>query len=141
MSAINVMEAGRFLNYLKAESVQIVTVPVAGEIVNPVISVPHIDLYTDEKVYYDFNSIPEIDLEKVKKSSLRFTWELMQPDYYRGNMYSGLQIPLVIIASTPVNELPAIMAEKHPEVQLLKQFNKTSGIYRYQTFVSVFAPP
>ena len=72
--------------------------------------------------------------------SLRFTWELRQPDYYRLNKYSGLQFPLVIIASEPVSDMPPELQKKYPDATLRRQFTKSSGVFRYQTFVSVFEP-
>ena len=140
-SMANLKDAGRFLDTLNDHAVEVYCIPQARSLGNTSVVVPILDLYTKKILYQEQAWTSTEGHMKAKNVSLRFTWELMQPDYYRGNMYSGLQIPLVIIASTPVNELPAIMAEKHPEIQLLKQFNKTSGIYRYQTFVSVFAPP
>ena len=72
---------------------------------------------------------------------MRFTWELAQPDYYQNRTDSSPPVPLVIIGPAPVTELPPTVAAQYTAYQLLQQFNKTTGIYRYQVFVSVFSPP
>jgi hypothetical protein len=140
-SMANLRDAGRLLNSLPGDSVEVYCLPQTRSLGNTAVVVPILDLYTRKTLYQEQDWASAAGHAKAREASLRFTWELVQPDYYQNRPDSNLQIPLVIIAPTPVTELPAAVAAQYPAYRLLQQFNKTTGVYRYQTFVSVFASP
>ncbi|MBW2521068.1 MAG: glycosyltransferase family 39 protein [Deltaproteobacteria bacterium] len=137
----NIRDAGRFLDTLPGDSVEVYCLPQTRSLGNTAVVVPILDLYTRKAVYQEQDWNSAAGHAKAQNASLRFTWELVQPDYYQNRPDSSEQFPLVIIAPNAVTELPPLLAEEYPAYRLLQQFNKTTGVYRYQTFVSVFASP
>jgi len=139
-SMANLKDAGKFLDKLSSEAVEIYCLPQSRSLGNTAVSVPILDLYTDKVIYQpqQWNS-PE-RRQKAQHVSLRFTWELKQPDFYKLEKYSSRKLPLVIIAGKPTNNIPLELQSKYPGFRLLKKFTKSSGVFRYQTFVSIFEP-
>jgi hypothetical protein len=139
-SMANLKDAGTFLDTLTSEAVEIYCLPQGRSVGNTSAAVPILDLYTDKIIYQEqsWNSVE--GLQKAQNVSLRFTWELQQPDYHRLNKFSGLKLPLVIIASEPIFNIPHDLKKKYPAATLLRQFTKSSGVFRYQTLISVFQP-
>lgn len=139
-SMANLKDAGRFLDTLSSEAIEIYCLEQSRSLGNTAVAVPILDLYTDKIIYQQqkWNS-PE-GRRKAQNVSLRFTWELKQPDSYRLAKYSGKKLPLVIIAEKPINNLPLELQSKYPTFRLLQKFTKSSGVFRYRTFVSVFEP-
>ncbi|MDX1776294.1 MAG: hypothetical protein R3297_06905, partial [Desulfobulbales bacterium] len=107
---------------------------------NTAAAIPILDLYTGKKLYLDQTWQSEQGLKRAASASLRFTWELTAPSYYNGRKYTGNDLPLVIIASEPILQPPPVAAAEDHRYKLLRVFSKTTGIYRYQTHVAVFAP-
>jgi hypothetical protein len=139
-SMANLKDAGRFLDTLSTEAVEVYCLPQLRSLGNTAVAVPLLDLYTDKIIYQRQPWNSEEGQQRAQNVSLRFTWELTQPDSYRLNKYSGLKLPLVIIASEPVNKMPPELQNRYPAARLQRKFIKSSGVFRYQTFVSVFAP-
>jgi 4-amino-4-deoxy-L-arabinose transferase-like glycosyltransferase len=140
-SMTNLKDAGRFIDTLPSEAVRVLYLPQEKSLGNTAVVIPILDLYTEKLIYAEQPWKSEMGLKKAQNASLRFTWELSPPRFYRDEKYSTAQLPLVIIASKPIHVLPPFMSEKYPHYQLLKQFSKTSAVYRYQTHVSIFEIP
>jgi hypothetical protein len=139
-SMANIKDAGRFLNTLTSEAIEVYCLPQAHSLGNTSAAVPILDLYTDKVILQEQSWSSVEGQKRAQNISLRFTWELQQPPYYRFNTYSGLKLPLVIIASAPTNDIPLELRKKYPTATLLHHFNKSSGVFRYQVFISVFSP-
>lgn len=139
MSAVNVLAAGRFLNGLPVENVQVVTVPVDGEIINPLVSVPHLDLFSDRKITYNLNTAPQIDLETVKTSSLRFTWEFKLPELYSGGGAADKKsrADALVMISSDLNQVTGKQDEA-ASYQQKRIFDQTTSIFSHNTFVTVY---
>ncbi len=139
-SMANLKDAGLFLDTLSSEAVEVYCLEQAQSLGNTSVAVPILDLYTGKTIYQEQPWNSAAGLQRAQNVSLRFTWELRQPDYYRLNNFSGLQFPIAIIASEPVSQMPPELQKKYPNATLRRQFTKSSGVFRYQTFVSVFDP-
>jgi len=137
-SMANLKDAGRFLDTLSSEAVEVYFLPQSRSLGNTAVAVPILDLYTDKIIYQQQPWNSAEGQQRAQNVSLRFTWELKQPDSYLHNKYSGLKLPLVIIASEPISEVPIELQNKYPAAKLQRQFSKSSGVFRFQTFVSVF---
>jgi hypothetical protein len=140
ISMSNLQQAGRFLDTLDSPAVEVYSISQVKSVGNTSIAVPILDLYTGKDIFQvqDWNS--DRALLKAKDTSLRFTWELTQPDYYRQLRYSTAKLPLVILSSEPVGRIPQELISKYPSARLVRQFVNTSRVFRYQMFVSVFDP-
>ena len=137
-SMSNLKNAGSFLNTIHADAVEVYCLPQAHSIGNTCVAVPILDLYTDKEVYQNQTWNSEEGYRKAQNASLRFTWELRQPNYYRNKKYAALQLPVVVISSEPISRLPEQLKKKYPSSRVIKNFTNSSRVFRYQTFVTVF---
>ena len=140
-SMTNLKDAGEFIDFLPTDAVRVIYLPQENSLGNTAIVIPILDLFTEKEIYLEQPWESEHGLKKARNASLRFTWELRTPEYYRDFKYSFLQLPLVIISSKPLAILPSFVSEKYPHHMLLRLFSKTSNVFRYQTYISIFATP
>jgi hypothetical protein len=134
----NLQQAGRFLNTLKSAVVEVYCLPQIHSLGNTSVAVPILDLYTDKIIYQNQTWYSEEGYRRAQNGSMQFTWELTQPAYYRDKKYADLQLPVVVISSEPINNMPEQLVNKYPSSQLIGKFANTSKVFRYQTFVAVF---
>jgi 4-amino-4-deoxy-L-arabinose transferase-like glycosyltransferase len=137
-SMSNLKNAGRFLNTLQADAVEVYCLPQAHSLGNTSVAVPILDLYTDKEMYQNQTWNSEEGYRKAQNASLRFTWELTQPAYYRDIKYADMQLPVVVISSEPISSMPEPLTKKYPSSRVIKKFTNSSRVFRYQTFVTVF---
>jgi 4-amino-4-deoxy-L-arabinose transferase-like glycosyltransferase len=137
-SMSNLQQAGRFLNTLKSAVVEVYCLPQIHSLGNTSVAVPILDLYTDKIIYQNQTWYSEEGYRRAQNGSMQFTWELTQPAYYRDKKYADLQLPVVVISSEPINNMPEQLVNKYPSSQLIGKFANTSKVFRYQTFVAVF---
>ena len=137
-SMSNLKNAGNFLNTLQADAVEVYCLPQAYSLGNTSVAVPILDIYTDKEIYQNQTWNSEKDSRRAQSASLRFTWELTQPAYYRDKKYAGLQLPVVVISSEPISNMPEQLIKKYPSSKVIKKFTNSSRVFRFQTYVTVF---
>jgi hypothetical protein len=137
MSAANIKEAGRFLNTLEVEEVEVIPLLYEDDIVNPIISIPLLDYFTDKKVttsVFTFRVAPE----KYLTSSLRFTWEYKLPALYSpGVAPSSARKAVAVLSSKADPVLPDPVLEKTRLFSRQKNFTQTTGVFLHQTKLSL----
>ncbi len=136
MSDVNLLAAGKYLNFLEGDSVEVYTNPIENPRINPIALVPLLDYYTDKNIVYIGGKEPEITLDKVKKSSLRFTWEYPLPDYYQSISQEKADILVIISTVTGQNvlDIPPAFANHY---KTTKHFQTNTGLFRQKIIVSV----
>jgi 4-amino-4-deoxy-L-arabinose transferase-like glycosyltransferase len=137
-SMSNLKNGGKFLNTLQTDAVEVYCLPQAHSLGNTSVAVPILDLYTGKEIYQNQTWNSEEGYRRAQSGSLRFTWELPQPAYYQDKKYADLQLPVVIISSKPISNMPEQLTKKYPSSRLIKKFTNSSRVFRYQTFVTVF---
>jgi len=137
-SMSNLANGGKFLNTLQADAVEVYCLPQAHSLGNTSVAIPILDLYTDKEIYQNQTWNSEEGYRKAQNASLRFTWELTQPAYYRDKKYADLQLPVVVISSEPISSIPEQLTDKYPATRVIRKFTNSSRVFRYQTFVTVF---
>jgi len=138
MSANNIQEAGVFLNRKRIDVVEVIPLFDEDDIVNPEVAVPLLDYFTEGRVYY-VSGQTRPDPEKYRNSSLRFTWEYQPPVLYQPESQSlASEKALAIIASTPNQPLSPSVRKKIAGFAQQRTFNRTTGVFRHQTIVSVY---
>ena len=137
-SMSNLKNAGSFLNTLQADAVEVYCLPQVHSLGNTSVAVPILDLYTDKEIYQNQTWNSEEGYRKAQNASLRFTWELSQPAYYRDIKYADMQLPVVVISSEPISSISEQLAKKYPSSRVIKKFTNSSRVFRYQTFVTIF---
>jgi hypothetical protein len=138
MSPVNFMHAGKYLNALDTPAVEVLTPPSESYSINPAVSVPVLDLFTEKKIYFRYKEIEPP--ERTKKSPLRFTWTYENPDYYDNESVRGLSEnrPIVIITSEQGETLPDAIRDKIEGYRKTAEFNSTTGIFQYSPEVFIY---
>ena len=137
MSAVNLKNAGQFLNSLKIEKVEVFTLPQRKSAANPAVSVPILDLSTDKNISYKYEKPPL--KEWVQKSSIRFTWEYENPEYYTmGIKDSENADAVVVISDSDDQPLPDYVRQRLEGYHVSRVFMTVTGIFRYRTTVTVY---
>lgn len=126
------------MNTLQTEAVEVYCLPQVHSLGNTSVMVPILDLYTDKEIYQNQTWNSEEGYRRAQNASLRFTWELTQPAYYRDIKYADLQLPVVVISSEPISSMPEQLAQKYPSSRVIKKFTNSSRVFRYQTFITIF---
>jgi len=139
ISAVNLKNAGEFLNSIDAQNVEVFTLPQIYSKINPAVSVPILDLFTNKKViyHYDVNHIPS--KEQIEKSSLRFTWDYKNPKYYSVRIKDlKAKTAVAIILSDIKQDLPKHLKQKIAAYKISKVFKTSDKLFRYRTIVKVY---
>lgn len=140
-SAVNIKQAGEFLDSIAVNNVRVYVQPQSGSSINPAVTVPILDLYTKRKLFYQEAGDPPDVVGSIDKLPLRWTWELSSPQYLTANPGTGDQPGAIVIIQGTVNQpLPAHISEKLVYYHLSKEFNVSDGIFKFQTIVRIFQP-
>lgn len=140
-SAVNLKQAGIYLDTLDAETIEVVVLPRVRSIVNPAIAVPMLDLFTSKNLVYRYDKDQIQRPASIEKSSLRFTWEYRNPEYYLADTdISKRRTPVAIIFSDRNQIIPAQIAERIAGYRLVKDLSVSDGVFKYQTIVRVYQP-
>jgi len=148
MGLANLKSAGNFLDSIDSETVEVFTIPSEGSPVNPAVTVPLLDLYTEKKIRYYHDAGFTRPFEKIKESPLRFTWEYKNPPYYKdppvslskGGIKEGLHSPVVVISNGPAGALPDYVEEKLKDYTKSRVFDASTGIFTFSPLVSIYLP-
>ncbi|GMQ91821.1 MAG: hypothetical protein BMS9Abin11_1136 [Gammaproteobacteria bacterium] len=140
-SLVNIKVAGAYLNSMRAPKIAVVTLPTYRSSVNPVVSVPILDLFTRKTIVYQENGVRTPRPGWVDRSPLRFTWEFGRPRFFNGNAgLSKASLPVVIIFSDPEQIIPDHIAKRIAGYRLVNESALSDKVFRYQTIVRVYEP-
>jgi hypothetical protein len=137
ISAVNIKDAGSFLDRQGGGHVRVFTLPQDHPVANLAVAVPILDLFTHRKILYDYTSSFELNSEEILTSPLRFTFEYRNPEYYSGGR-SVEETAVVIISSKKGESLPPGIAEKVRQFRSKKVFCTSENVFRYQTLVTIY---
>ena len=134
-SAANLENAGAYLDRLADQTVEVFTLPQTGATINPAVSVPLLDFYTRKRLVYRDDGTPS---PGVATSPLRFTWEAPPPRYYTAPADAPPATAVVVISSARGQALPPAVATRLNGASVLASFDRSDGVYGYQTLVAVY---
>ena len=136
-SAANLENAGAFLDRLADQTVEVFTLPQTGATINPAVSVPLLDFYTHKRLVY--REAGTVLPPGVATSPLRFTWEASLPHYYAAPAGAPpATTAVVVISSARGQTLPPPVAARLNGATALASFDRSDGVYGYQTLVAVY---
>lgn len=139
ISTVNLKNAGEFLNSLDVENVEVFTLPQIHSLINPAVSVPILDLFTQKRVIYHYDLSHFPPKEQIEKSSLKFTWEYKNPKYYTaGNHRSERNTAVAIILSDINQTLPKHIEHKIKGYNISKVFKTSEDVFRYKVIVALY---
>jgi hypothetical protein len=137
----NLANAGRFLDSLEEDEIEVITLPSEKTVVNPAVSVPILDLFTSKNIIYQYDSSGFPPFEKIEKSSLRFTWEYRNPGYYSVDRETENPRAVALIMSGDVNVLPDDIHRRLEGYREAREFRIETGIFRFRPQVIVYLFP
>ena len=123
----NLRDAGRYLDSLPDEAVEVRVLPQHMSMGNTEAAIPLLDLFTAKRIVIRQEPLPCPSTGKLLTSPLRFTWEVKRPGWYAGQVEDNGH-PLVIISSG---------ADLFPPTAAGKTFAADTGTFRYKTVVTV----
>ena len=139
MSANNLQQAGKYLDEQNILSAGTVIFPQQDQVLNPLISLPLLDIYTaSELVLLQNEEVETLDREKVATSPLRFTWEYPVPAYYTPKEDALPIDGLVIIGNSQDQTLPQPINILVQKFKNKKIFTSSTGKFIYKTIVTVY---
>jgi hypothetical protein len=140
-SASNIQTAAKYIDSIDISTVEVITLPQTRSSVNPVMSIPLFDLYSQKQVIYrdGRGRDPQTKLNNMQSSPLRFTWEYGLPTYYQYNKENTERI-IAVISNSKKQEIPGNIRERLSAYKLARQFVTKEEIYRYKTIVDIYLP-
>ncbi|MBI5195171.1 MAG: glycosyltransferase family 39 protein [Nitrospirae bacterium] len=131
-SAVNLKNAGEFINSLDINKVEVFLKTDAVSSVNQAVSVPVLDLFTAKKVSYHYAPGVTPPKDAISKSPFRFTWEYKNPAYYTDNASDGKTATVVI------SEDAGYQPECAGKYRNYMVFKHSEGVFQHKTFVTVY---
>lgn len=139
MSIVNLKNAGEYLNTIDDPKVEVFVLLPKNPILNPSVAVPILDLFTKKDILFKYNKADFYQpWEKIEKSSLRFTWEYKNPEYYTSNNYLDGAATVVVIAGEQGSALPEHIVQRLKGYRMVKIFDTYERVFRYKTFVTIY---
>ncbi|MAF47681.1 MAG: hypothetical protein CMM10_05425 [Rhodospirillaceae bacterium] len=144
-SAVNLMLAGAHLDSMDVERVEVHVLPQTRSIINPAVSVPILDLFTQKRILYRAGAVSPPPAALIATSPLRFTWEMEAPPYLlsdsgKPQAKDTADAALVVIASREDQPLPEAIAARISGRRLSGEFAVSDRIFRYKTIVRIYGP-
>jgi len=138
-SAVNLEQAGNFLNTLDIDALEVFTAPQRDYPVNPAVAVPILDLLTRKTIVYRYRPGASSPDEDVRLSRFRFSWEYQNPGYYTATaMGRPAKRAVVIISGRQRDEIPADAADYLTGLHSSMSFTTINPLFRYQTLVRIY---
>lgn len=134
----NLQQAGRYLNALSVEHMEVVSFAGENAAVSPDMAVPVLDIYTRKNLWYKKQPAGTEILEKAQNAPLRFTWEYPLPQYYSAPDKNQTADGLVVISDDPDRPLPESVENEIKQYPVRTKFHQSSNIFQHQTFVTVY---
>jgi len=140
-SAMNLKDAGQYLNSRGIEVVEVFTLPLRDPVVNPSVAVPLLDLFTSGTIRYQYEAGLFPPPEDIKTNALRFSWEFKDPAYYAAHPAPLQRTAIVVISGEPNRTVPPDMAQRIRGYSVFRRFETPWDPFRYKTIVDVYSRP
>jgi hypothetical protein len=139
LSAVNIQQAGAFLNGMKGSDVEVFSLTSRDPVVDPAVSVPLLDIFTRKHIIYHYRSeLSPRMRERIAASSLRFTLEYNNPQYYVEPSAGGGYPSVAVISETGKDALPIDLQTRLAGYRMVKDYDAGEGIFRYRTSVRIY---
>ena len=139
LNAVNLRDAGSFLNSVTEPNVEVFTLLPSEPVVNPAVSVPILDIFTAKHIRYDYRDLlPPESRKEIENSSLRFTLDYRNPPYYLAGGHPRVDAVAAVISEDIYDILPDDVRNRLSGYSLLRTFAVNEGIFRYRTSVRIY---
>jgi hypothetical protein len=140
-SAMNLKDAGQYLNFRGIETIEVVTLPLRDPVVNPSVAVPLLDLFTSGGIRYQYEAGLFPPPEDINTNALRFSWEFKAPAYYEADPALMQRTAIVVISGEPTRTVPPDLAQRIRGYSVFRRFETPRDPFRHKTIVDVYSRP
>jgi 4-amino-4-deoxy-L-arabinose transferase-like glycosyltransferase len=138
-SAVNLKDAGIFLDTLDVDVVEVIAVPQKNYPVNPAIAVPLLDLSTHKKIVYRYVPGASTPDEDFRTSRFRDSWEYRNPPYYEeATGDRDAKRAVAVIFADMQDSIPPETAGIVDSLNHTKSFVASHPLFYNQTFVRIY---
>ena len=138
-SAVNLKDAGQFLDTLDVDAVEVVTIPQQNYPVNPAVAVALLDLSTHKRIFYHYVPGASTPDEDSRTSRFRDSWEYVNPAYYAGDAQAAAgKKALVLIAAGQHDKIPPELIGTISAMHHVKSFFTNFPLFYNQTLVAIY---
>ncbi len=133
-SMMNLKEAGEYINNLPGESVTVLAHDQTKSRGSTLAAIPLLSLYTDKKILLPADYVAEnLTSPASYTHSLQFTHNMPLGKYYQKEDATSENLFIVIDDGTWLLQKDGSLGQ----LQQLKRFEQTSGVFKYQTVLTV----
>jgi len=137
-SPANVRDAARYLDTLDIQTAHVFTPLPEGYVMNPSVSVPLLDLFTEMAIRYDYHEAEYPLPEDIETSPFRFTWTYRNPAYYQNSEITTAKKAVVVITDSTEKEIPEPVRKEIESFSHKRTFAVSDDAYQHQTLVIVY---
>jgi len=134
----NLQAAGHYLDTLPEETFSVLCLPQHESSGSTFVALPILDLYTRKNLRSETLWAPPEGHPEFMQQSLRFSWELQQPDFYLPAEPNGPTLRVIIASQDPFMRQRETGAQKKQAA--VKKFNQQTGVFRYKALVVILPP-
>ena len=138
MSAINIKQAGEYLDSNNAGTTEIHILPQTRSSVNPAVAVPMLDLFTGQPLIYHTDAGAAHAAQTIAGLPWRWTWEVDITGYLPHANSAATAPTVVVIQSEADQSVPDYLVERIEGFHLQKEFAATSPVFRFRTIVRIY---
>jgi hypothetical protein len=136
-SMMNIMAAGRFLDTLPGQEVEVYVLPQNGSSGNTALTIPQLDLFTGKRLVSHQAWRQLAAGPTPSHAPLLFSWRISRPSFYAPGYMSGRK-PLVVISGGgpgrwSQTEL-SVVGSRLPVGEFVRQ----SGVFRFKTIIDIY---
>ncbi len=131
----NLQEAGHYLDNLPEETFSVLCLPQQDSSGSTFVALPILDIYTRKTLRSETLWTPPDGHPEFMQRSLRFSWELQQPDFYLPVAPNGTTPRVIIASRDPFKSQKGADVQKNQVV--MKKFHQHTGVFRYKTLVTI----
>jgi 4-amino-4-deoxy-L-arabinose transferase-like glycosyltransferase len=140
MSAVNIKNAGAYLDSRDLKEVMVITTPLKDAVADPAVAVPLLDLFTGARIRYAYHPGSFSPPPDVESRSLRFTWEYRNPKYYSPDQDHQRPDAVAMIAGERSVFAPPVVVWGGETYHLEERFSAASDPFRYKTVIFIYTP-
>jgi hypothetical protein len=137
-SNINIKRAGQYLDSINVSSTEVFVLPNTDSSINPTIAVALLDLFTEKHIVYRLGSDIE-SLQPFAELPWRWTWEIKNAHYrsHQNSIEEGAEAVVIIRSRRDQRASPHI-EQIIEDYQLIQEFTRASGVFKYKTLVYIY---
>jgi 4-amino-4-deoxy-L-arabinose transferase-like glycosyltransferase len=138
-SAVNLKDAGQFLDTLDVDTVEVFVMPRQNYPVNPAVSVPLFDLSTHKRIFFQYISGASSPDEDPHTSRFRDSWEYRNPSYYTsGAEHTTGKKAIAVILADLQDKIPPELNETISTLHHARSFTTSIPFFVNQTLVRIY---